>query len=82
MQFLTALKAVISGTHDNSRGLLRWKPALWSALAGALTAAVSAVMGFHILAAVFLWTAATFLFLTVIGIGFTTAARLKETPNA
>ena len=78
MRVLTALKEVLAGTHDTSR----WGPALWSALASVLVATVCAGMGFRILATVFLWTSAAFLVITVISIAATTAAHLKETPDA
>jgi hypothetical protein len=82
MRILAALQTVLAGAHDNSHGILRWVPALWSALASLLVSVVSAVMGLHILAALFLGTAAALLFLTVISIAVVTAARLKETPDA
>lgn len=81
MSVLAALQTVLSGPHD-SRGLLRWAPALWSALASVLVAVVSEAMGFHILAAFFFWTAAPFLFLAIVSVAVATAARLKRAPDA
>ena len=81
MRSPVALRVVLAGTPDSGRGLLHWKPALWSALAGVLTAVVSAVMGLHILAAFFIWTSAPFVLIAVIGIA-ATIGRLKVSSDA
>lgn len=83
MRILAALQTVLAGPDDPSRGLLRWEPALWSALAAVLVATVPAVMGFRILATAFLSIAAALLLTAVVGIAVATAARLKkDSPNA
>ena len=82
MRILSALQTVLAGTHENSRGLLRWEPALWSALAAVLIATVPAVMGFRVLAYAFLSIAAALLLTAVVGIAVATAARLKDASNA
>jgi hypothetical protein len=82
VKILEALLVVLSAPEDHGRGLLRWEPAMWSALAAVLVATVPAVMGLRILATAFLCIAAALFALSVISIAVATSARLKETPNA